>query len=61
MIVIKKKWDFLSDMNKKKVILAKKERRLKNTMKRMNRLNKTKIEESAMCSLPQVNATESLR
>jgi len=61
LIVIKKKWDFLSDMDRKKAILAKKERRLKNSMKRMNRLNKTRIEESAMCSLPQVNATESLR
>lgn len=62
LIVVKKKWDFLSDMNRKKLILAKKERRLKNSMKRMNRLNRTKIiEGSPVCSTPQVNATESLR
>jgi hypothetical protein len=61
LIVVKKKWDFLADMNKKKALFAKRERRMRNTMKRMSRQNKTKVIEDTICPSLKVNATESMR
>ncbi|EDO36933.1 predicted protein [Nematostella vectensis] len=60
LIVVKKKWDLLAEVNRKRALLKKKERKLRNIRKRIEK-KKKEAEMVNVCPNQQVNTTESTR